>query len=133
MQATGEFDALLSDVLTVMNCVAERKLKINEKEIFESKELGITDSVDEEQKKLFEKYQKFLESSVYVDLYDLLNFYKDQCSSLDEEVKCLNDKSFIIFDYPVNVVEVSCFYLWIIINLVYIVNLFPFKLSLIKI
>lgn len=116
-----------------MNCVAERKLKINEKEIFESKELGITDSVDEEQKKLFEKYQKFLESSVYVDLYDLLNFYKDQCSSLDEEVKCLNDKSFIIFDYPVNVVEVSCFYLWIIINLVYIVNLFPFKLSLIKI
>lgn len=133
MQATGEFDALLSDVLTVMNCVAERKLKINEKGIFESKELGITDSVDEEQKKLFEKYQKFLESSVYVDLYDLLNFYKDQCSSLDEEVKCLNDKSFIIFDYPVNVVEVSCFYLWIIINLVYIVDLFPFKLSLIKI
>lgn len=133
MQVTGEFDALLSDVLTVMNCVAERKLKINEKEIFESKELGITDSVAEEQKKLFEKYQKFLESSVYVDLYDLLNFYKDQCSSLDKEVKCLNDKSFIMFDYPANVVEVSCFYLWNIINLVYIVDLFPFKLSLIKV
>ncbi|CAE1286686.1 unnamed protein product [Acanthosepion pharaonis] len=49
LQATGEFDALLSDVLT------------------------------------------------------------DQCSSLDEEVKCLNDKSFIIFDYPVNVVEKAMF------------------------
>lgn len=109
LQVTGEFDALLSDVLTVMNCVAERKLKINEKEIFESKELGITDSVAEEQKKLFEKYQKFLESSVYVDLYDLLNFYKDQCSSLDKEVKCLNDKSFIMFDYPANVVEKAMF------------------------
>ena len=88
------------------------KLGLTEKkENFEPKELEMKDCLTKEEKNVFEKYQKFLERSFYVDLYDLLNFYKDRCSSLDEDIKYLNDKSFIVFDLPVNIVEVSYFYL----------------------
>ncbi|GAB1599808.1 PCNA-interacting partner-like isoform X1 [Argonauta hians] len=104
MQATGDFDIPVSDVLTALQGVQQMKLGTF------AKSDSLTQDISSENtstKDVYNNYEQFLKSCNYIDFYDIFKFYQKCSNSKDSRFDCLNQKSFILLDLPTDPVEKS--------------------------
>ncbi|XP_029633029.1 PCNA-interacting partner-like isoform X1 [Octopus sinensis] len=102
MQTTGDFDVPVSDVLTALQNVQQRKLAAFAEDGFLSENPDSLVSSDED---VFSKYQQFLNTCNYVDFYDIFNFYQKCSNTKDAHLICMTQKSFILLGLPIHLVE----------------------------